>query len=101
VAWSLREFSQPSPSPERKQSSRRFCKTRCRWLSRSRGSIAWFAIKIDDHTYGIFDVFDDDAGRQGHLNGPIAAALVAKADELLAEPPSLKLIDITAEKLPG
>jgi quinol monooxygenase YgiN len=64
-------------------------------------TIAWFAIKIDDQTYGIFDVFDDDAGRQAHLSGPIAAALMAKADELLAEPPSLKMIDVIAAKMPS
>ena len=63
------------------------------------GTIAWFAIKIDDQTYGIFDVFNDDEGREAHLNGPIAAALMAKADELLAEPPSLKMIDVAAAKL--
>jgi quinol monooxygenase YgiN len=65
------------------------------------GTIAWFAIKIDDRTYGIFDVFDDEAGRQAHLNGPIAAALMANADELLAEPPDLKMIDVIAAKMPS
>lgn len=63
------------------------------------GTIAWFAIKIDEQTYGIFDVFDDDAGRQAHLDGPIAAALMAKADELLSEPPTLKMIDVIAAKV--
>ncbi len=60
---------------------------------------AWFAVKIDDTTYGIFDVFPDDAGRQAHLNGPIAAALMAKADELLAVPPTIASIDVLAAKL--
>jgi len=60
---------------------------------------AWFAIKIDDSTYGIFDVFPSDDGRQAHLNGPIAAALMSKADELLASPPDIKPIDILAAKL--
>ena len=63
------------------------------------GTVAWFAIKIDEQTYGIFDVFDDEAGRQAHLAGPIAAALTAKADELLSEPPTLKTIDVIAAKL--
>jgi quinol monooxygenase YgiN len=62
-------------------------------------TVAWFAIKIDDQTYGIFDVFDNDAGRQAHLDGPIAAALIARADELLAEPPTLKMIDVIAAKV--
>jgi len=63
-------------------------------------TVAWFAIKIDERTYGIFDVFDDDAGRQVHLDGPIASALMAKADELLAEPPSLMMLDVIAAKMP-
>lgn len=60
---------------------------------------AWFAVKIDDSTYGIFDVFAGDEGRQAHLNGPIAAALMEKADDLLSGPPDIKQIDILAAKL--
>lgn len=60
---------------------------------------AWFAIKIDDSTYGIFDVFPGDEGRQAHLNGPIAAALMGKADDLLSSPPDIKQIDVLAAKL--
>ncbi|HEU0239720.1 MAG TPA: antibiotic biosynthesis monooxygenase [Micromonosporaceae bacterium] len=62
-------------------------------------TVAWFAIKIDERTYGIFDVFDDEAGRQAHLDGPIAAALMANAEELLAEPPTLTMIDVIASKV--
>jgi quinol monooxygenase YgiN len=64
-------------------------------------TIAWFAIKIDEATYGIFDAFPSDAGRQAHLNGPIAAALMANADELLSSPPDIKPIEVLAAKLPG
>lgn len=60
---------------------------------------AWFAIKIDDSTYGIFDVFPSDDGRQTHLSGPIAAALMENADELLSSPPDIKQIDVLAAKL--
>jgi quinol monooxygenase YgiN len=62
---------------------------------------AWFALKIDEGTFGIFDVFPSDDGRQAHLGGPIAAALMAKADDLLSEPPDIKPIDILAAKLAG
>jgi len=62
---------------------------------------AWFAIKLDDSTFGIFDVFADDAGRRAHLDGPIAAALMERADELLASPPDIKPIDVLAAKLAG
>jgi quinol monooxygenase YgiN len=60
---------------------------------------AWFAIKIDVNTYGIFDVFPDEGGRQAHIDGPIAAALMSKADELLAKPPEIRPIDVLAAKL--
>ena len=62
---------------------------------------AWFAIQMSPSTYGIFDAFPDDAGRSAHLNGRIAAALMAKAPELLSEPPSIEKVDILAAKLPG
>jgi quinol monooxygenase YgiN len=62
---------------------------------------AWFAIKIDDSTFGIVDVFPDAAGRQAHLDGPIAAALMQRASELLESPPVIKPIDVLAAKLPA
>ena len=62
---------------------------------------AWFAIKIDASTFGIVDVFPDAAGRQAHLDGPIAAALMQRADELLASPPDIKTVDVLAAKLPA
>jgi quinol monooxygenase YgiN len=62
---------------------------------------AWFAIKLGPSTFGIFDVFPDDAGRQAHLTGPIAAALMAQAADLLAEAPTIENVDVLAAKLPG
>jgi quinol monooxygenase YgiN len=63
------------------------------------GTIAWFAIKIDSATYGIFDVFPGPERRQAHLDGPIAAALMDKAEDLLSSPPDIKPIDVLAAKL--
>lgn len=62
---------------------------------------AWFAIRLGPSTFGIFDAFPDEAGRQAHLSGKVAAALVAKAAELLAEPPAIETVDVLAAKLPG
>ncbi len=62
---------------------------------------AWFAIKLGPSTFGIFDVFPDDSGRQAHLNGPIAAALMEKAPELLSAEPAIEQLDVLAAKLPG
>jgi quinol monooxygenase YgiN len=60
---------------------------------------AWFAIRIGPSTFGIFDAFPDEAGRQAHLEGRIAAALMAKAPELLAQPPVIEKVDVLAAKL--
>ena len=62
---------------------------------------AWFAIKIDASTFGIADFFPSAAGRQAHLDGPIAAALLQRAEELLAAPPDIKPVDVLAAKLPA
>jgi quinol monooxygenase YgiN len=62
---------------------------------------AWFAIRLGPTTFGIFDAFPDEAGRQAHLSGKVAAALMAKASELLAQPPNIEKVDVLAAKLPG
>ena len=62
---------------------------------------AWFALKLGDRQYGIFDVFPDDSGRQAHLSGKVAEALMANADALLAKPPEIMTLDVIAAKLPG
>lgn len=62
---------------------------------------AWFGIRLGPSTFGIFDAFPDDAGREAHLTGKVAAALTAKAGELFARPPSMEKADVLAAKLPG
>ncbi len=62
------------------------------------GTINWFAFRIGSSTFGIFDTFNDEAGRQAHLSGPIAAALMAKASDLLAKPPVIEKLDLLAAK---
>ena len=61
----------------------------------------WYALKLGPSTYGIFDTFADDAGRQAHLSGKVAAALMQKAPELFSQPPSIEKVDVLAAKLPG
>src|SRR5499433_2372866 len=61
---------------------------------------AWFALRMGPSTFGIFDAFPDDAGREAHLSGRVAAALMAKASELLAKPPAIEKVDVLAAKLP-
>ena len=61
---------------------------------------AWFAIQLGPSTYGIFDVFPDDDGRDAHLNGKVAAALMENVGELYDQP-TLEKLDVLASKLPG
>jgi quinol monooxygenase YgiN len=63
-------------------------------------TIAWFGIRLGPSTFGIFDAFPDEEGRQAHLSGQVAAALMAKAPELLAKPPEIVNVDVLAAKLP-
>lgn len=62
---------------------------------------AWFGIRLGPTTFGIFDAFPDEAGRQAHLSGKVAAALMANAGELFSTPPCIEKVDVLAAKLPG
>ena len=64
------------------------------------GTIVWFALRFGPRSFGIFDAFPDDAARQAHLAGGVAAALVARAPDLLAAPPEIKQLYTLASKLP-
>jgi quinol monooxygenase YgiN len=59
-----------------------------------------FSLQLGHSTFGIFDAFTDETGRQAHLNGPIAQALGASAPNLLAQAPSIERIDVLGTKLP-
>lgn len=60
----------------------------------------WFALQLGPTTFAIFDAFNDEAGRQAHLTGPIAKALMAQAANLLASAPSIERADVLGAKLP-
>lgn len=61
-------------------------------------TLKWYALKIDERTFGIFDTFADEQGIQAHLSGPIAKVLLAKADEYLAQPPVIEKAELIAVK---
>ena len=61
-------------------------------------TIVWYAIRLGPSTFGIFDAFPGEQGRQAHLSGPIASALMAHASELLAQPPTIENVDVLASK---
>ena len=62
---------------------------------------AWFAIRMGTTQFGIFDAFAAESGRNAHLAGKVAQALMAKAPDLFAKPPEIHKVDVIADKLPG
>ena len=61
-------------------------------------TIHWYAFRLSHSTFGVFDTFNDEEGRQKHLNGPIGQALMAKAPELFSSPPSIEPVDVLGSK---
>jgi len=68
---------------------------------RAPDTLAWFAIRLGPSEFAIFDAFPGKSGRQAHLTGRVAEALMAQASELFAEPPEIMSADVIAAKLPG
>ena len=60
----------------------------------------WFSLRLGPSTFGVFDAFSDESGRQAHLDGPIAKALMAQAPTLLAAPPAIERTEVLGVKLP-
>ena len=61
-------------------------------------TVFWFALRLSKNEFAVFDAFPDEAGRMAHLNGPIAAALMARSAELFAEAPRIDKVDLLAAK---
>ena len=87
--------------PGREADVQRFLEGGLALVNEEPETTAWFAIRMGPATYGIFDVFPSDAGRQAHLQGRVADALMAQAADLFAKPPDIQPIDVLAAKLPG
>jgi len=87
--------------PGREGDVQRFLEGGLALVNEEPDTTAWFAIRMGPTTYGIFDVFPSDAGRQAHLQGRVAEALMAQAADLFDEPPDIAPIDVLAAKLPG
>jgi quinol monooxygenase YgiN len=60
-------------------------------------TVTWFAVRFDKQTFAIFDAFESEAGREAHLNGKVAAALLASAEELFAVAPAIRKADVLAD----
>src|SRR5579863_9998159 len=64
-------------------------------------TLMWFALRLGPTTFGIFDAFADESGRERHLTGPIAKALMEQAPLLFSSPPTIERLDVLGAKLPG
>jgi quinol monooxygenase YgiN len=84
--------------PGKETELKEFLKQGAQMAAQEPGTATWYALDEDDGRFSIFDTFEDEDGRDAHLNGPIAKALMEKASELLAEPPQIHKIKLIATK---
>ena len=84
--------------PGKEKEVEEFLKSAQSLAENEKGTITWYALRINENTFGIFDTFEGEDGRDAHLNGPIAKALMSKADELLSRAPVIEKVDVLAVK---
>jgi len=84
--------------PGREQDLEAFIKSALPMAQAEPGTISWYGLQLGESTFGIFDTFETEEARDAHLNGPIAAALMAKVPELLAADPVIEKVDLLAVK---
>ena len=84
--------------PGKEQEVADFIKSALPLAQQEAETISWYALQIGPSTFGIFDTFENEEGRSAHLEGTIAAALMAKAPELLAIAPVIEKLDLLAVK---
>jgi quinol monooxygenase YgiN len=89
-------FVRLEAKPGKEQEVADFLKSGLALVQQEPATVSWFGIRLGPSTFAIFDAFPDEAGRQAHLNGKVAAALMAKAGELLAQPPAIEKADVLA-----
>ena len=92
-------FVRLEAKPGKEQEVAAFLKQGLQMANQEPTTELWFALRLAPTTFAIFDAFADETGRQTHLNGPIAKALMASAPELLAAPPSIERAEILGAKL--
>ncbi|GJD96094.1 putative quinol monooxygenase [Methylobacterium iners] len=93
-------FVRLEAKPRREADVESFLRGGLSMVEQEPATTAWFAVRIGPSTFGIFDAFPDEAGRQAHLSGGVAQALKEQASELFSEAPSIEEIDVLASKLP-
>lgn len=93
-------FARLEAKPGKENEVAKFLETGLSLANQETTTPIWFALRLGPATFGVFDAFTDESGRQAHLNGPIAKALMAKAPELFSKPPAIEPIEVLGAKLP-
>jgi quinol monooxygenase YgiN len=86
--------------PGKEQEVANFLSSALPLVEQEPATVTWFALRMGPTTFGIFDAFENEEGRQSHLTGAVAAALMSKAPYLLAKPPKIIKIDVLSAKVP-
>lgn len=94
-------FARIEAKPGKEADVEKFLRAGLAMARDERSTPIWFALRLSPTTFGVFDAFHDEQGRQAHLTGPIAQALMAKAPELFAAPPSIEPIEVLGLKNDG
>jgi quinol monooxygenase YgiN len=94
-------WAQVEAKPGKEQAVAEFLKSAQALAEKEKGTLTWYAVKMDGAKFGIFDTFADEKGREAHLKGEIAKALFDKAQELFAQAPTVHKLEILAAKAPG
>ena len=84
--------------PGKEQAVAEFLEVALDMAKKESTTINWYAIRLSPTTFGVFDTFNDETGRERHLNGPIGQALMAKAPELFSSPPSIMPVEVLGTK---
>jgi quinol monooxygenase YgiN len=92
-------FARLEAKPGKESEVAKFLETGLSLANQETTTPVWFALRLGPTTFGVFDAFTDESGRQAHLNGPIAKALMAKAPELFSKPPAIEQIEVLGAKV--
>ncbi|HTZ18436.1 MAG TPA: antibiotic biosynthesis monooxygenase [Dissulfurispiraceae bacterium] len=93
-------FVRMEAKPGKEKDVENFLRDGLQLVQQEPATTTWFALQLGPSTFGIFDAFPDEAGRQAHLSGKVAAALMAQASDLFSQPPVISKVDVLAAKLP-
>jgi quinol monooxygenase YgiN len=91
-------FARLEAKPGKEDEVAKFLATALDMARKEATTISWYALRLSHGTFGVFDTFDDEHGRQRHLNGPIGQALMARAPELFSSPPAIEPVEVLGSK---